>query len=212
MLDKATLAKRLQSRVDTILVALIIRFLPGGLKPNHLTFLRLVLVVPLVMLLAFGFFWESLALFLFLSLLDLVDGAMARTRDERSDLGKLLDPIADKVLVGTTLLVIGPSRIGWAIIIAVLSIEVIIIIGGLVAKLMGSKTEANIYGKLKMTLQVLGIVLLIVGMSPHMEWLFEASLFVFYLALILAVLSVAASKSYFRHVGRPLALFRKRAS
>ena len=212
MLDRATLARRIQSKIDAILVVLIIRFLPRGLKPNHLTALRLVLVVPLVVLLALGSFWQSLVLFLFLSLLDLVDGAMARTRDERSDLGKVLDPIADKVLIGATLLLIDPTRVGWAIIIAMLSVEALIIVGGLVAKLMGSKTEANIYGKIKMNLQVLGIVLLIVGMNPALPGLIDASRFVFYLALFFAILSVAASKSYFKHVGRPLALFRKRVS
>lgn len=211
MLDRATLARRIQSRVDALLVALIIRFLPRGLKPNHLTFLRLVLVVPLIVLLALGFFWQSLVLFLFLSLLDLVDGAMARTRDERSDLGKVLDPVADKVLVGATLLLVGPAQIGWTIIIAMLSMEALIIFGGLVAKLMGSRTEANNYGKLKMNLQVLGIVMLIVGVNPELPWLINASRYVFYLALLFALLSMAASKSYFRHVGRPLALFRRRA-
>lgn len=210
MLDRANLTRRIQSKLDAILVVLVIRFLPQGVKPNHLTGLRLVLVAPLILLLAAGLFRHSLVLFLFLSLLDLVDGAMARTRDERSDLGKVLDPVADKILVGATLLLVGPPLIGWPIIAAMLIIEALIVFGGLAAKLMGLKTEATLYGKVKMNLQVLGIVLLIIGINPTLRWLIGASVLVFYLALLFALLSVAASTSYFKFVGRPWGPLRKR--
>ncbi|MCL5960142.1 MAG: CDP-alcohol phosphatidyltransferase family protein, partial [Chloroflexi bacterium] len=209
MLDRVALTKRIQSNVDGILSVLIIRFLPQGIRPNHLTFLRLVLVAPLILLLAAQLYWQSLVLFLFLSLLDLVDGALARTRDERSDLGKVLDPFADKILVGATLLLVGPPLTGWGVIILTLSIEGLIIAGGLLAKLLDLKTEANLYGKLKMDLQVLGIVLLILGGNLGLKGLLDGAVLVFYLAILFAVLSVLASSSYFKHIGWPWGLLKK---
>lgn len=209
MLDLGGLTKRIQAIVDGVLLVSVIRFLPQAVKPNHLTFLRLVMVVPLVLLLGAGYYWQSLVLFLFLSLLDLVDGALARTRNERTDLGKVLDPFADKILVGCTLVLIGPPLIGWGIIAAMLAIEVLIVVGGLFAKLLGMKPEANLFGKIKMDLQVLGIVLLIAGENSALRALQDAAVAIFYLAILFAILSVVVSRSYFKQVTWTWEMFKK---
>lgn len=77
--------------------------------PNALTGLRL-LAVPVLgaMLVASGDTaqgrWIALALFLAASLTDVADGWLARRRDQCTDVGALLDPIADKALIATALI------------------------------------------------------------------------------------------------------------
>ncbi|MHB1615082.1 MAG: CDP-diacylglycerol--glycerol-3-phosphate 3-phosphatidyltransferase [Actinomycetes bacterium] len=85
--------------------------------PNALTLLRLVLVPVLAVLLwhdqgrSTGWRLAAFAVFLVASVTDLVDGDLARRRGLVTDLGKLADPVADKALIGTTLVVL--SLLGW---------------------------------------------------------------------------------------------------
>ncbi len=80
--------------------------------PNMLTYSRIA-AVPVVAaclfagtIYGFGYWLRWVALFVFVAaaLTDLVDGWAARTYGEQSSLGRMLDPIADKLLVGATLL------------------------------------------------------------------------------------------------------------
>lgn len=75
--------------------------------PNILTVGR-ILITPVVALLPFiqGYWPKLLALVIFIAaaITDVVDGRLARSRDQVTDLGKLLDPIADKLLLVATLI------------------------------------------------------------------------------------------------------------
>lgn len=75
--------------------------------PNILTFLR-ILLIPVVVLAFYidTVFWRWLAVFAFASacITDYLDGYLARTLGQTSKLGTFLDPLADKLLVATTLL------------------------------------------------------------------------------------------------------------
>ena len=69
---------------------------------NLLTISRIVLIPPLVaMMIAPGFdlIWAALALYIFMALTDWLDGYLARKMDQKSEFGRFLDPIADKILV-----------------------------------------------------------------------------------------------------------------
>jgi CDP-diacylglycerol--glycerol-3-phosphate 3-phosphatidyltransferase len=69
--------------------------------------------------------WAALALFLAASLTDLVDGWLARRRGQCTDLGALVDPIADKALVGTALVCLSvQDLVPWWATVVVLSREV----------------------------------------------------------------------------------------
>lgn len=73
--------------------------------PNKLTFIRLVLAVPFIYFLqesnAEGFVYRMIAFALFVvaSLTDFFDGYLARKYNLVTDFGKLMDPLADKILV-----------------------------------------------------------------------------------------------------------------
>ncbi len=77
--------------------------------PNMLTFSRIV-VIPVIFLSVYihAFWWGVLAAILFIvaSITDYFDGYLARARGETSALGRLMDPIADKLLVTSALVVL----------------------------------------------------------------------------------------------------------
>jgi cardiolipin synthase (CMP-forming) len=90
--------------------------------PNAICVLRMALTVPIVVLLADGQYGTTLVLFAVAAASDVLDGYLAKTFGWSSELGKLLDPLADKLLlvsVFITLAVIGLVPV-WLAAIAVL--------------------------------------------------------------------------------------------
>jgi cardiolipin synthase len=94
---------------------------------NQLTILRMCLVPALVILVVYGHFGWALAVFVVAGVTDALDGLFARIRRERTHLGTILDPLADKLLVTSLLIVLSipsPSLVvripAW---IAILSIS-----------------------------------------------------------------------------------------
>lgn len=73
---------------------------------NQLTVLRMCLVPGLAILVVYGHFGWALIVFTIAGVTDALDGAFARMRHERTRLGTMLDPIADKLLVMTSLVVL----------------------------------------------------------------------------------------------------------
>lgn len=73
---------------------------------NQLTILRMCLVPVLVILLAYGYYGWALAVFIMAGITDALDGLFARIRHERTELGTMLDPLADKLLVTSSLIVL----------------------------------------------------------------------------------------------------------
>jgi cardiolipin synthase len=67
--------------------------------PNLLTILRVLLVPVFILLLVYGYTMKAFLVFLGAGLTDLFDGLIARRFNQRSELGTLLDPIADKTLL-----------------------------------------------------------------------------------------------------------------
>lgn len=73
-------------------------WLPRRFNPNHISYLRMIICIPIYQLLTLHKFPQAAALFILAALMDGLDGSMARIRDQESEPGKLLDPIADKML------------------------------------------------------------------------------------------------------------------
>jgi CDP-diacylglycerol--glycerol-3-phosphate 3-phosphatidyltransferase len=135
--------------------------------PNALTLLRIFLVPLLVVLLLTKMpareYW-ALGVFLLAALTDALDGYWARKYKEITRLGMLLDPIADKLLVSAALisLVDLQEADAWAVCI-IIGRE--FAVSGLrsIAASSGVVIQASRLGKLKMTAQVVGISLMILG-------------------------------------------------
>lgn len=77
----------------------LVKWIPLWLTPNHLSAMRMFLVLPIILLIWLHFYKTALFCCFFPSLLlDWLDGAMARLRSQESSLGAILDPIADKIV------------------------------------------------------------------------------------------------------------------
>jgi cardiolipin synthase len=74
--------------------------------PNLLTFLRMALVPVFASLLFYGYFGWALFVFFFAGVSDGVDGFVARRFNQQSELGTILDPIADKLLMTTAFVIL----------------------------------------------------------------------------------------------------------
>jgi cardiolipin synthase (CMP-forming) len=105
--------------------------------PNLLTYARLV-AVPLVAAVLFfgegeGKNWLALGLFVAASITDWLDGYVARAWGQQSTLGRMLDPIADKLLVGATLMMLVADQTisGWSIWAALIILSREILVSGL---------------------------------------------------------------------------------
>ena len=73
---------------------------------NQLTFLRILAVPAFVLLLLYGYLGWALVVFIGAGATDALDGLIARRANQRTSLGAWLDPMADKLLVVTTFIVL----------------------------------------------------------------------------------------------------------
>lgn len=74
--------------------------------PNLLTFLRMALIPVFASLLFYGYYGWALFVFFFAGVSDGIDGFVARRFNQQSELGTILDPIADKLLMTTAFIIV----------------------------------------------------------------------------------------------------------
>ena len=172
--------------------------------PNLLTYGRLVGVPVVAGLILWGgdvAHWIALALFIAAAVTDFFDGYLARRWSQQSALGRMLDPIADKVLVAAVLLALAADRTIagahlWAAII-ILSREVLV--SGLrefLAELRVSVPVTKV-AKWKTTVQLIAIGFLIAGPAGDklVPYVSEFGLFCLWIA---AALTLYTGYDYFR--------------
>ncbi len=135
--------------------------------PNFLTLGRLVLVPPIIFLLFFpGKAPSALAAFLFFvaSLTDFFDGFIARRLKVESSFGQFLDPIADKVLVTSALIMlIALDRVDAWIVMLIISREVAVSALRATTKTWDTTLKPSWVGKWKAFFQFAAIVPLIIN-------------------------------------------------
>ena len=138
--------------------------------PNYLTIGRII-IVPIFVIAYYlpGFYGDVLPFFLFLiaSFTDFLDGLLARMFKEESKLGELLDPIADKIIVATALilLVMDNTIKNYEVIAAIIILIREILISGLREFLAKGKIKLPVssLAKLKTVLQMTAISILLTG-------------------------------------------------
>jgi CDP-diacylglycerol---glycerol-3-phosphate 3-phosphatidyltransferase len=164
--------------------------------PNLLTFSRLLLIPIFVLLFSQPTPERSLAaatIFGIAAITDLLDGYLARRRSEVTRLGRLLDPIADKLLVISGLiLLVEFQRVSAIVAILMIAREVAVTGIRAISAAEGIVLSAETIGKYKMTAQVLAILFLIVADSVDPDWKFYAiGNVLLYSALMLGLISGA---------------------
>lgn len=138
--------------------------------PNLLTYGR-VIAVPALVLSYFleGYIgrWLSLLIFLAACITDFLDGYLARVWQQQSAIGRLLDPIADKLLVATSLILLASDGTisNWSLIAAIIILTREIFVSGLrefLAELRVSVPVTQL-AKWKTTMQMVAIGFLLLG-------------------------------------------------
>ena len=138
--------------------------------PNLLTIFRMVLIPVFVSLLFYQRFLLALAIFIVAGVTDGLDGLLARRFDQRSSLGTILDPIADKLMMVTSFVVLSmrsvfpqpvPSHlpIPFWVTIAVISRDVFILVGAAAINIVTGFRgfRPSILGKINTTVQIVAI-------------------------------------------------------
>ncbi|MGH9900866.1 MAG: CDP-alcohol phosphatidyltransferase family protein [Pyrinomonadaceae bacterium] len=147
--------------------------------PNILTMIRMVLIPVFVTFLFYQKFGWALAVFVVAGATDGLDGLLARRFDQKSQLGTILDPIADKLLLVTSFIVltlpsiVEPSAIPqphprhlpvpfW-VTTAVISRDVFIIVGAAAINIVTGfrRFRPSLLGKVNTTVQIAAVVLIL---------------------------------------------------
>lgn len=182
--------QNVQNKIDGLIDKYFLWAVPRGVRPNHVTLVRFALIPVIHWLLVSDKFDLALVVFVIAASTDFIDGAMARTRDQITDLGKVIDPIADKLLIMTVLLYIGFKH--WIVQVFVIFIifELIAVISGAIFRsALGKPIGANFFGKIKMILQSISVGLFILGILINVNLLIDFSEYILAIALAFAVLS-----------------------
>ena len=154
--------------------------------PNKLTLFRIILV-PIMVIVSFfdipGSFlgipttmWILNLIFIIASITDKLDGYLARKNNQVTIFGKFLDPIADKILVVTAMiLLVEMGRLPAWIPIIVIFREFVVSGYRLIAvQSEGKVIAANIWGKLKTVTQMLGIICMFLTNHPYFAFVLRA--------------------------------------
>ena len=175
---------------DKILQATILKIIPHFLTPNHFTVLRLLMTPIIIFCILKEQVVLAFILFLLAGFTDAIDGAMARTRNQITEWGKMYDPIADKLLVGSIAFLLITKYLSLYLTLFIIFIEILLISNGVFRKSNGDIIEANIWGKIKMFLQILGIALIFAFMIFNINFLIIASWAILIIACVFAIISL----------------------
>lgn len=165
--------------------------------PNILTIGRLVLIPFLVIVFYLpwqGAHYMATGIFITASLTDWLDGYLARRWKQVTLLGAFLDPVADKVLVATTLLLlVGAKEINYITLPAIVIVGREIVISALREWMAEWGKRASVavgmMGKIKTALQMFSLVLLL-AFNPDMNWIGMLGVVMLYIAAIMTIWSM----------------------
>lgn len=138
---------------------------------NQLTLIRLLLVPTFVILIVYGFNGWALATFALAGVTDALDGLIARWSGQKTTLGAWLDPVADKLLLASTFIVLTlpgmelANRLPVWLTVVVISRDVVILLTVAIVNLaVGPRTfRPSIYGKAATAIYVITAVVTLYG-------------------------------------------------
>lgn len=157
---------------------------PKFITPNSVTIARIILIpIGVYSLFKNGgddYNWQIISwwIFFILGLTDIVDGKLARSRHQITELGKFLDPVADKAMVGTAMICLSIlDRLPWWITIVILAREIGITLFRLAIVKRGV-IPANRGGKIKATFQGFGTGFYVLPLNPDLYWFRDGFMYV----------------------------------
>lgn len=179
--------------------------------PTKLTISRIIMAFIIIILLLFPFYAVGIefpkylvngipmdskylfagVLFVIASITDFIDGHLARKNNMVTDTGKMLDAIADKILVNSVLIIFAALGFIHAIIPVILVVRDIVVNSiKMEAAARGKVVAAISSGKIKTAALMLGIILMFFYNMPFELWNIRVDLFLLYFATIMSVVSM----------------------
>ena len=157
--------------------------------PNKLTVLRIVLVPVCLFLAGYGVFYAAAGVFVLAALTDTLDGYIARKKHLVTNFGKFADPIADKILVLSMMIVLSYQRMLPVWLPIILAFRELMVDGlRMVAAEQGRVVAAGWSGKVKTFSQMVLIVLVLV---------LNNSVLTLVLSILVAALTLYSGGEYF---------------
>lgn len=178
---------------DRLLAKSLLPLIPSWVEPNHITIVRFFLTPAVVAVTIWGQYLIALPFFLAVAFTDILDGSLARVRNRVTTWGKVFDPVADKLLIGSLVVVLVAKHLDVGLALLIVSLELLFMLIGLYKLQQGTPVQANRWGKIKMSLQVLGVTLLFVGLMTGFTGFYAVSERVLYVAIAFAVVSLFAA-------------------
>ena len=179
--------------------------------PNKLTFMRIIFTIIMIIILIFPFYSIGVefpviqvaginmkleyiiagVIFLVSSLTDFLDGYLARKNNQVTDLGKMLDAIADKALVNTALIILAyKGFIPVVVPVIIIFRDTIVDAIKMQASSKGKVVAAIKSGKIKTASMMTGLVLTFFYNLPFEIWNIRVSDFLIYFATIMSIISM----------------------
>lgn len=160
--------------------------------PNKLTLLRIILIPVFIIVLMTGYYYISAAIFIVASATDALDGHIARKYNMVTNFGKIMDPLADKMLVVSALvcLVQLGDVAGWMVIV-ILAREFTITGLRTVAAAQGIVIAAGWSGKIKTVLQMIAVTALLLQNWPFSYIGFPFASIMLWAAIVMTIFSGA---------------------
>lgn len=150
-----------------------------GNLANMITAIRLVVAVHILILYfshSDNWIWRCSALFVFGSVTDMFDGLVARKLGSVSNWGKLFDPVCDKLMLMSMLLVLtlGKYIYKW-VFIALAAKELLMMTGAVFLLNKKIVVKSNWFGKLSTFLLTVAVVLSVFRLQPYSDYFFIAA-------------------------------------
>jgi cardiolipin synthase (CMP-forming) len=175
--------------------------------PNQITLLRLGFLPFFLILIAYDHYRWALLVLVIAGLSDGIDGLLARSLNQRSALGAYLDPIADKLLLSSSFVILAfKKQLAWWLTILVLSRDVLILIVAVVILLISGYRPfpPSIYGKLTTASEIILVFLVVLGAAYPNYRLGALNHFLVYAVTVLSIGSgFHYSFSTARHLSGP---------
>ena len=179
--------------------------------PTKLTFFRIILTIIMIIILIFPFYLVGISfpqyevmgiyvrleyiiagiIFIVASLTDFLDGYLARKNNQVTDLGKMLDAIADKALVNSALIILAyKGFIPVVIPVIIIFRDTIVDAIKMQASSKGKVVAAIKSGKIKTASMMVGLVLTFFYNLPFEFWNIRVADFLVYFATIMSIISM----------------------
>ncbi len=160
--------------------------------PNQITLLRLGFLPCFLILIFYERYGWALAVLVVAGFTDGIDGLLARRLNQKSALGAYLDPIADKLLLSSSFIILAfTHKLSWWLTILILSRDVLILVVAAVIILISGYRPfpPSLYGKLTTFFQLVLVFVVVAAAAFSAQWLVSLNHLLIYIVAGLTVIS-----------------------